>query len=153
NYEARKFGVRSAMASATAVRLCPGLVLLRPDMAKYKRESRKVRAILERHSKQIEPLSLDEAYLDVTDAGRSATEIAQDIRAAIRSELGLTASAGVAMNKFLAKIACELKKPDGLAVIRPSQVEVFMKTMPIEKIWGVGKVTASRMHRHGIRTC
>lgn len=156
NYEARRFGVRSAMASATAVRLCPELVLVRPDFSKYKRESKRVRAILERYATMIEPLSLDEAYLDVSGAtacGGSATKIAEEIRDAIRSELGLTASAGVSMNKFLAKIASELDKPDGLAVIRPKDVAAFMQTLPIEKIWGVGKVTAAKMHARGIRTC
>ena len=156
SYEARKFGVRSAMASATALRLCPELIIVRPDFSKYKKASKAVRAILERFTPHIEPLSLDEAYLDVTDVtlfDGSATRIAQEIRRLIRDELGLTASAGVAPNKFLAKIASELDKPDGCAVIRPAQIEAFMKTLPIEKIWGVGKVTAAKMKRKGIHTC
>ena len=156
NYEARRFGVRSAMASATAVRLCPQLIMLRPNFAKYKRESKRVRAILESFSTQIEPLSLDEAYLDVstsTDFSGSATLIAKEIRRRVREELDLAASAGVGPNKFLAKIACELAKPDGLRVIHPREIEAFMKTLPIEKIWGVGKVTAAKMKQKGIATC
>ena len=156
SYEARKFGVRSAMASATAKRLCPSLIFVRPDFSKYKTESRHVREIFERFSSIIEPLSLDEAYIDVTGSTHcdgSATRIAEAIRDAIRTETGLTASAGVAPNKFLAKIASELNKPDGLSVIRPSQIDSFMKTLPIDKIWGVGKVTAAKMRSKGIQTC
>jgi DNA polymerase-4 len=156
SYEARKFGLRSAMASATALRLCPQLIIVRPDFAKYKRESRRVRAILERFSAHIEPLSLDEAYLDVTDSTHhsgSASLIAEEIRKNIRDETGLTASAGVAPNKFLAKIASDMNKPDGITIIRPTQIDTFMKPLPIEKIWGVGKVTAQKMHRLGIKTC
>ncbi|MDX9731387.1 MAG: DNA polymerase IV [Bdellovibrionales bacterium] len=156
NYEARQFGVKSAMPSARALRLCPDLILIPPDFQKYRAESRKVRAILERYSQKIEPLSLDEAYLDVTDSpfeNGSATRIAARIRREIQEETGLTASAGVAPNKFLAKIASDLKKPDGLSVIRPEQVEAFVRALPVEKIWGVGKVTARKMHSLGIRTC
>ena len=156
SYEARKFGVRSAMASATAIRLCPQLVFIRPDFSKYKAASKKIRAIFERFSERIQPLSLDEAYLDVTGSerhGGSATRIAEEIRRLIREETGLTASAGVAPNKFLAKIASDINKPDGLKVIRPGEIEAFMTNLPIEKIWGVGKVTAKKMHSKGIRTC
>lgn len=156
SYEARAFGVRSAMSSARAFKLCPELVLIAPDFAKYKKESRAVRAILERFTDKIEPLSLDEAYLDVTGNshfGGSATLIAEEIRRMIREELGLTASAGVAPNKFLAKIASDINKPDGIKVIRPGEIESFVKTLPIEKIWGVGKVTAKKMHSRGIHTC
>lgn len=156
NYEARRFGVRSAMPSATAVRLCPNLMIVRPDFAKYKAESRKVREILGRFTSQIEPLSLDEAHLDVTGSPHfsgSATLIAQEIRRLIESELGLTASAGVAPNKFLAKVAGELHKPNGIAVIHPDQVEAFMRTLPVGKIWGVGKVTAEKMQALGIHNC
>lgn len=156
NYEARKFGVRSAMPSGRALRLCPDLILIRPDFSKYKAESQHVRQILARYSANVEPLSLDEAYIDVTDSpheGGSATRIAERIRREIKAETGLTASAGVAPNKFLAKIASDLNKPDGIAVIRPEQIDAFMKTLPIEKIWGVGKVTAEKMNRLGIRTC
>lgn len=156
SYEARKFGVRSAMASATAIRLCPQLIFIRPDFSKYRAASKKVRAIFERFTTRIQPLSLDEAYLDVTGSellGGSATRIAEEIRRSIREETGLTASAGVAPNKFLAKVASDINKPDGLKVIRPGDVEAFMKPLPIEKIWGVGKVTAKKMHALGIRTC
>lgn len=156
NYEARRFGVRSAMASATALRLCPQLIMVRPDFSKYKKESRRVREILETFSTKIEPLSLDEAYIDASGSelfGGSATRIAEEIRRRIREELGLTASAGVAPNKVLAKIASELKKPDGLSVIRPAEIDAFMISLPIERIWGVGKVTASKMRGLGINTC
>ena len=156
SYEARKFGVKSAMSVVTALRLCPHLILVRPDFSKYKQESQKVRAILERHSSKIEPLSLDEAYLDVTGSEEfegSATRIADKIRQEIREETGLTASAGVAPNKFLAKIASDINKPDGIKVIRPQDIDAFMLPLPIEKIWGVGKVTAQKMHRLGFRTC
>lgn len=156
NYEARKFGVRSAMPSTTAARLCPEIVFIHPDFSKYKRESKKVREILNRFSAHIEPLSLDEAYLDVTgskDFDGSATRIAAEIRRLIKEEIGLTASAGVAPNKFLAKVASDINKPDGMKVIRPSEVESFVYQLPIEKIWGVGKVTAQKMHQMGIKTC
>lgn len=156
SYEARKFGVRSAMASATAIRLCPSLVFIRPDFSKYKAASNKVREIFERFTTHIQPLSLDEAYLDVTGSdlfGGSATRIAEEIRRLIRVETGLTASAGVAPNKFLAKIASEVNKPDGLKVVRPSEIADFMVCLPIEKIWGVGKVTAAKMKSFGIHTC
>lgn len=156
SYEARAFGVRSAMASATALRLCPELIILPPNFPKYKKESRRIREIFSRFTDRIEPLSLDEAYLDVTGAPQfdgSATRIAQEIRRLIREETGLTASAGVAPNKFLAKIASDINKPDGLKVIRPSEVETFVKTLPVEKIWGVGKVTARKMHQMGLHTC
>jgi DNA polymerase-4 len=156
SYEARKFGVRSAMASATAIRLCPQLVFIRPDFSKYKAASIKVREIFERFSAHIQPLSLDEAYLDVTGSdlfAGSATRIAEEIRRLIKLETGLTASAGVAPNKFLAKIASDINKPDGLKVIRPSEIDAFMKPLPIEKIWGVGKVTAKKMKALGIHTC
>jgi DNA polymerase-4 len=156
SYEARKFGVRSAMSSATALRLCPQLVFIRPDFSKYKAASKKVREIFERFTAHIQPLSLDEAYLDVTGSelfGGSATRIAEEIRRLIRVETGLTASAGVAPNKFLAKIASDINKPDGLKVVRPGEIAAFMLPLPIEKIWGVGKVTAAKMKSLGIYTC
>ncbi len=156
NYEARQFGVKSAMTSNQALRLCPDLILVPPDFSKYKAESAKVRQILNRYSLLVEPLSLDEAYLDVTavtvESG-SATRIAQRIRKEIREELHLTASAGVAPNKFLAKIASDLNKPDGIAVIRPQDIERFVHQLPVEKIWGVGKVTAEKLKRKGLLTC
>lgn len=156
NYEARKFGVRSAMPSRQAMKLCPELILIRPDFSRYKAESEHVREILGRYASVVEPLSLDEAYIDVTDSpheGGSATRIAARIRREIKAETGLAASAGVAPNKFLAKIASDLNKPDGLAVIRPDQIDAFMKNLPVEKIWGVGKVTAEKMNGLGIHTC
>lgn len=156
SYEARKFGVRSAMASSQAVRLCPQLILIPPHFDLYKAESRKVREIMERFTNKIEPLSLDEAYLDVTNCsqfGGSATLIAQEIRRLIFVELNLTASAGVAPNKFLAKIASDWKKPNGQFVIQPKDVSSFVKDLPVEKIFGVGKVTAQKMHELGIKTC
>lgn len=156
SYEARKFGVRAAMPSSQAVRLCPKLILIPPHFDLYKNESRKVREILERFTNKIEPLSLDEAYLDVTECeqfGGSATLIAQEIRRLIFTELNLTASAGVASNKFLAKIASDWKKPNGQFVIRPQEVAPFIKELPVEKIFGVGRVTAQKMHELGLRTC
>lgn len=156
SYEARKFGVRSAMPSAQAARLCPEIILIPPHFGLYKTESAKVREILQRFTDKIEPLSLDEAYLDVTDCtqfGGSATLIAQEIRRLIQTELNLTASAGVAPNKFLAKIASDWKKPNGLFVIRPQDVETFVQDLPVGKIFGVGKVTAARMHSLGLKTC
>ena len=158
SYEARKFGVRSAMASAKAQRLCPQLIMVRPDFSKYKAESRRVRAIFERFvdPAKIEPLSLDEAYLDLTGSparGNSASLIATDIRDAIRLETGLTASAGIAPNKFLAKVASEWNKPDGQKTITPADAAAFVQALPIEKIWGVGRVTAGKMRAMGLRTC
>lgn len=156
NYEARKFGVRSAMPTSHALRLCPNLILIPPHFDLYKQESRKVRKIFERFTARIEPLSLDEAYLDVsqlTDFGGSATLIAREIRKQIQEELMLTASAGVAPNKFLAKIASDWRKPNGLFVIKPEDIAEFMPTLKIEKIYGVGKVTAKRLHELGLFNC
>jgi len=156
SYEARKFGVRSAMPSSQAVRLCPQLILIPPDFESYKAESKKVREIFQRFTDQIEPLSLDEAYLDVTECkqfGGSATLIAQEIRRLIYTELNLTASAGIAPNKFLAKIASDWKKPNGQFVITPDEISAFVEKLPVEKIFGVGKVTAQKMHRLGLKTC
>lgn len=156
NYEARKFGVKSAMPSSHAVRLCPQLILISPNFESYKAESKSVRAIFERFTDQIEPLSLDEAYLDVTNCkqfGGSATLIALEIRRLIFTELNLTASAGIASSKFIAKIASDWKKPNGQFVVRPDQVADFVEKLPIEKIFGVGKVTAQKMHELGLYTC
>lgn len=156
SYEARKFGVRSAMPTSRAVRLCPDLIVIRPRFELYKKESQAVREIFQRYSQLVEPLSLDEAYLDVTASdkcGGSATRIAQAIRADIAGELKLTASAGVAPNKFLAKIASDWKKPNGLFVIQPDAVPTFVSDLPVEKIFGVGRVTAGKMHELGLRTC
>jgi DNA polymerase-4 len=155
SYEARVFGVRSAMPAIRAERLCPQLIFVPPDFARYKAVSRQVREIFARHTDLIEPLSLDEAYLDVTAAKSglpSATAAAEAIRAAIRAETRLTASAGVAPNKFLAKIASDFRKPDGLFVIRPQQVEAFLTPLPIGRLPGVGKVMEAKLAVLGIAT-
>ncbi len=155
SYEARRFGIRSAMPLRTAEARCVQLVVVPPDFRRYKAVSATVRAILLRYTNLVEPLSLDEAYLDVSGAtadGRSATSIAQEIRHAIRNETGLTASAGVAPNKFLAKIASDCNKPDGLKVIRPEEVLGFLAPLAVDRLPGVGKVTARRLAAIGIRT-
>ncbi len=155
SYEARRFGVRSAMASVTARRKCPDLVFVRPRFDVYKSVSRQVHAILADYTALIQPLSLDEAYLDVTvplrDCG-SATAIAREIRARIRAEIGLTASAGVSFNKFLAKLASDHRKPDGLFVIPPDRAEAFVASLSVARFHGVGPKTAARMAALGIRT-
>lgn len=152
SYEARRYGVRSALSVAKAKSLCPELILVPPHHEKYKQVSRQIHAIFSRYTDCIEPLSLDEAYLDVTHApdGKTATQIAQEIREAIRTELGLTASAGVSYNKFLAKIASDLRKPDGLSRILPQDAENFIAALPIERFFGVGPATAKKMHQLGI---
>ena len=156
NYEARAFGVRSAMSSSKALHLCPDLVFVKPDIAKYQMVSRKIHEIFEQYTSIIEPLSLDEAYLDVTnsdDCNGSATLMAEEIRNKVRNQLNITISAGVAPNKFLAKVASDWNKPDGLFVIKPSDVPVFVKTLPVSKINGVGKVTAAKLKVLGVETC
>lgn len=156
NYQARAFGVRSAMPGSQARRLCPDLVTVPPDMARYREVSQQVMAIFRQLTDLVEPLSLDEAFLDVsevTDHQGSATLMARHLRDRIRSEVGITVSAGVAPNKFLAKIASDWKKPDGLYVITPDQIDDFVKALPVEKLHGVGAVTASRLHALGFRTC
>jgi DNA polymerase IV len=155
SYEARRYGVRSAMPAVRAERLCPEAVFVPPDFTRYRTVSRQVREIFRRHTELVEPLSLDEAYLDVTaplSELPSATAIAESIRAAIRAELQLTASAGVASNKFLAKIASDWRKPDGLFVIRPRDVEVFLEPLPVGRLPGVGKVMEDRLAQMGIAT-
>jgi DNA polymerase-4 len=155
SYEARVFGVRSAMPALRAERLCPQLLFVPPDFVRYKAVSRQIREIFSRHTELIEPLSLDEAYLDVTHTLTglpSATATAEAIRAAIREETGLTASAGVAPNKFLAKIASDWNKPDGLYVIRPHQVEAFLTPLPVGRLPGVGKVMEAKLAVLGITT-
>ena len=155
SYEARRFGVHSAMSAVRAQRRSPQAVYVPPDFNRYREVSRQVRQIYARHTDLIEPLSLDEAYLDVTvNKGGlpSATEVAQVIRHQIRQETGLTASAGVAPNKFLAKIASDWNKPDGLFVIRPSKVLEFLAPLPVRKVPGVGKVTQARLEQLGIQT-
>ena len=155
SYEARKFGVRSAMPSKKALELCPEGIFVRPRFDAYKQVSNHIRAIFHRYTDIIEPLSLDEAFLDVTidklQIG-SAITIAEEIRKAIKDELQLTASAGVSINKFVAKIASDMKKPDGLTFIGPSRIENFMETLPVEKFFGVGKVTAAKMKNIGMHT-
>lgn len=156
NYEARAFGVHSAMATATAIRLCPDLKVLPGRMRYYQAVSKQIREILSRYTDIIEPLSLDEAYLDVSDCllfQGSATRIAEDIRRAIKQELGLTASAGVAPNKFLAKICSDENKPDGQCVLAPEDVDEFVLRLPLRKIPGVGKVTQAKLAKVGLQTC
>jgi len=156
NYEARKFGVHSAMPTATALRHCPQLIVVPPRMEKYREVSRQVHEIFSDYTDLIEPLSLDEAYLDVSAATSfrgSATLIAEDIRRRVRENLGITISAGVAPNKFLAKIASDWNKPDGQFVLRPEQVDDFVRQLPVKKLHGVGKVTAARLNSLGVQTC
>ena len=155
SYEARKFGVRSAMPAIQAERLCPHAVFLPPDFPRYRAVSRNVREIFLRHTDLVEPLSLDEAYLDVTENKTglpSATQVARTIREQIRHELNLTASAGVAPNKFLAKIASDWRKPDGLFVIKPDKAIDFLTPLAVERLPGVGKVTAQRLIQLGVKT-
>jgi len=155
SYEARKFGVRSAMPAVRAERLCPNGIFLPPDFPRYRAVSHQVREILKRHTDLIEPLSLDEAYLDVSENKTglpTATQVARTIREQIRSELSLTASAGVAPNKFLAKIASDWKKPDGLFVIQPEEVDSFLLPLPVGRIPGVGKVTEEKLKQLEVNT-
>jgi DNA polymerase IV len=153
SYEARAFGVRSAMPMARAVRLCPSLLIVPPDFARYRAASQTVFDIFRSVTPLVEPLSLDEAYLDVTENAWGVTlgrEVAVRLKAQIRETTGLTASAGVAPNKFLAKIASAWKKPDGLTVIAPARVEHFLRGLPVDALWGVGPVTAKRLRERGI---
>jgi DNA polymerase IV len=155
SYEARRYGIRSAMPALRAERLCPEAIFIPPDFVRYKAASSAVREIFQRHTDLVEPLSLDEAYLDVTENRMqlaTATRVAKMIRAQIREELNLTASAGVAPNKFLAKIASDWKKPDGLFVIQPHEVQSFLHSLLVGRIPGVGEVTESRMKAVGIAT-
>ncbi|MBS0543338.1 MAG: DNA polymerase IV [Proteobacteria bacterium] len=156
NYEARAFGVHSAMSTARALKLCPQLILLPPDFTRYREASRRILAIYRDYTPLVEPLSLDEAYLDVTGVDRcrgSATLMAQEIRARVREEVGITASAGIAPSKFLAKVASDWNKPDGQFVVRPQDVDAFVAALPVKKIFGVGKVTAAKLNRLGVHTC
>src|SRR5580692_4077567 len=155
SYEARKFGVRSAMPAVRAEHLCPNAAFLPPDFPRYRAVSRQVREIFKRHTDLIEPLSLDEAYLDVSENKTglaTATQVARTIREQIRTELNLTASAGVAPNKFLAKIASDWKKPDGLFVIQPDDVDSFLSPLPVGRLPGVGKVTEQKLKNLEIQT-
>jgi DNA polymerase-4 len=153
SYEARAFGVRSAMSTAKAVRLCPQLVIVPPDFQRYKAASTAVFAIFREVTALVEPLSLDEAYLDVTENAWGeplATPVARRLKDRIKADTGLTASAGVAPNKFLAKIASGWKKPDGLTVISPDRIEPFLQKLPVDALWGVGPVTARKLRARGI---
>jgi len=155
SYEARCFGVRSAMPAARAERLCPNAIFVAPDFARYRAVSRSAQEIFKRHTDRIEPLSLDEAYLDVTENKTglpTATLVAKTIREQIRSELNLTASAGVAPNKFLAKLASDWRKPDGFFVIRPADIDQFLLSLPVLRLPGVGKVTGEKLAKLGIET-
>ncbi|MHA6915784.1 DNA polymerase IV [Ralstonia pseudosolanacearum] len=156
NYEARKFGIHSAMPMAQAVKRCPDLLIVPPAMDKYRQVARQIFAIYQGYTPLVEPLSLDEAYLDVTDSpmlAGSGTRIAEDIRRRVHEEIGITVSAGVAPNKFIAKIASDWNKPDGLFVVRPEQVDAFVAALPVERLFGVGKVTAAKLRRLGAQTC
>jgi len=153
SYEARKFGVRSAMPSVIAKRLCPNLIFVKHNFTRYTEVSASIHEIFREYTDLIEPLSIDEAFLDVTEDKKnigSATLIAKKIRNEIKSRTGLTASAGVSVNKFLAKIASEINKPDGLFLIKPEDAEKFIEELPVEKFYGIGKVTAQKMHKLGI---
>src|SRR6202047_4639140 len=154
SYEARKFGVRSAMPAVRAERLCPEAIFVPPDFTRYKAASSAAREIFQRHTDLIEPLSLDEAYLDVTENKRqlpTATRVAKMIREQIHEELNLTASAGVAPNKFLAKIASDWKKPNGLFVIQPKEIDAFLLPLPVGRLPGVGKVTEEKLAKLGVK--
>lgn len=149
SYEARQYGIRSAMPGRMALEKCPHLIVIKPRFHRYKEISEQIREIFHEYTELVEPLSLDEAYLDVTENKKgiqSANEIARDIRKKIFEKTGLTASAGVSVNKFLAKVASDFNKPNGQKTIHPSQIHEFMEALPIEKFYGIGKVTANRMH-------
>ena len=156
NYEARRYGIHSSMATAQAIKLCPDLLVIPPNMEKYRIASHQIMEIYQDYTDLVEPLSLDEAYLDVTASPHckgSATLIAQEIRRRIFETVGITASAGVAPNKFVAKIASDWNKPDGLFLVRPSEVDAFVAALPVKKLHGVGKVTAAKMNGLGLETC
>ena len=156
SYEARKFGVHSAMASATAINRCPDLILIPGRMSAYREASRQMREIFSDYTDLIEPLSLDEAFLDVSQSRLckgSATLIAEEIRQRIKNDIGITVSAGIAPNKFLAKVASDWNKPDGQYVITPTRIDDFLARLPVKKLWGVGKVTAKRLEKLNIETC
>lgn len=156
NYIARKYGIHSAMASATAIKLCPKLIIIRGDMHKYRTVSQQIMTIYREYTEVIEPLSLDEAFLDVTNSTNckgSATLMAEEIRQKITERTGITASAGIAPNKFLAKIASDWNKPNGQFVVLPNEIDEFVAKLPVKKLFGVGKVTAEKMAKIGIETC
>ncbi len=156
NYDARAFGIRSAMPTAQALRLCPHLKVIPPEMHKYREASKVMQQIFAEFTDYIEPLSLDEAYLEVTNicnGNLTATEVAKNIRSRIKEDLSITVSAGVSVNKFLAKVASDWQKPDGLTVISPKMVESFVGNLSVKKIPGVGSVTTRKLHRYGLETC
>lgn len=155
SYEARKFGIRSAMPGRMAMEKCPHLIVVKPRFQRYKEISQQIRKIFHEYTDLVEPLSLDEAYLDVTENKKgleSANEIAREIRRKIFEQTGLTSSAGISVNKFLAKVASDYRKPNGQKTIHPSEILEFMEKLPIEKFFGIGKVTANRMHEMHIFT-
>jgi DNA polymerase IV len=155
SYEARKFGIHSAMPSSQAIRLCPKLVFIKPRMDHYAGISRQIRDVFHSFTDQVEPLSLDEAFMDVTGSELlfgSAETIAKAIKQRIKSEIGLTASAGVAPNKFLAKVASDLEKPDGLVIVSPSEIQEFLDPLPISRVWGIGKQTQKKFDSLGVKT-
>jgi DNA polymerase-4 len=153
SYEARKFGCRSAMPTFKALQLCPNLVVVPVRFDVYRRESRRIRDIFHRFTEIIEPLSLDEAYLDITHLNSSSAAVAREVRRQIREEILLTASAGIASNKFLAKVASDWNKPDGQFEIQAHQVDPFMRELPVGRIWGVGKATEAKLHQLKIESC
>ena len=156
NYQAREFGIHSAMPTAHALRLCPSLVVMPPDFNKYRTVSQQIKDIFHAFTQKVEPLSLDEAFLDVseaTDYQGSATLIAEEIRQRVKTEVGITVSAGVAPNKFLAKIASDWNKPDGIFVITPDQIDAFVEQLSVGKLFGVGKVTEKKLNDMGVKTC
>lgn len=155
SYEARAFGVRSAMPTATAVKMCPGLIVIPGEMKKYQEASRRLRAIFDEFSPLVEPLSLDEAFLDLTGTDRLFGEparVGEEIRGAIRTRLALTASVGIAASKFVAKLASDHRKPNGLTVVPPGESAAFVQSLPLERLWGVGPATLAALHRAGIRS-
>ena len=153
NYEARRFGVHSAIPGLKALRKCPHLIIVPVHFDKYRRESQRIRAIMQEFTGIIEPLSLDEAYLDVSARSDPGAEVARSLRRRIYRTTGLTASAGIAPNKLLAKIASDWNKPNGQCEIAPAEVAAFMRDLPVRRLWGVGPVAAERLDREGIRTC
>jgi len=156
SYEARAFGVRSAMPTSRAIRLCPQVIRVDPRLSRYREVSRQIMEIFEAYTPHIEPLSLDESFLDLSEycaqTGRTAAAVAREIKQAVRERTGLTASAGAAPNKLVAKIASDIRKPDGIVVVPPERVVAFLAPLPVERLWGVGPVTAQRLHGLGLRT-
>ncbi|MEM8953206.1 MAG: DNA polymerase IV [Verrucomicrobiota bacterium] len=153
SYEARRFGCRSAMPTFKALQLCPSLIVVPVRFDAYRRESRLIRDVFRHFTEIIEPLSLDEAYLDISHLNSSAASVAREIRRVIRDEIKLTASAGIAPNKFLAKVASDWNKPDGQFEIKTQEIDPFMRELPVGRIWGVGKATEAKLHQLQIKTC